>query len=100
MGSPRRARPNASRLAYAEILTDETGASAATFLRAAVRWFAKLDIRVERVMTDNGSGYVRECVALFAPFAPQVENGHRGGRIRSANRCGRERRSLACALRG
>lgn len=49
---------DASRLAYAEILTDESGASAATFLRAAVRWFAKLDIRVERVMSDNGSGYV------------------------------------------
>ena len=49
---------DASRLAYAEILTDESGASAATFLRAAVAWFAKSDIHVERVMTDNGSGYV------------------------------------------
>ena len=49
---------DASRLAYAEILRDESGASAATFLRAAVAWFAKVNVPVERVMTDNGAGYI------------------------------------------
>jgi transposase InsO family protein len=47
-----------SRLAYAEVLADERGVSAAAFLRRAVAWFAQLGIRVERVMTDNGSGYI------------------------------------------
>lgn len=51
---------DASRLAYAEILADESGASAVAFLKAAVTWFAKLDVTVERVMTDNGSGYVSD----------------------------------------
>jgi transposase InsO family protein len=49
---------DASRVAYAEILADESGASASMFLRAAVAWFARLDVTVERVLTDNGSGYV------------------------------------------
>jgi transposase InsO family protein len=47
-----------SRLAYAEVLTDERGASAAAFLRRAVAWFAGQRIRVQSVMTDNGPGYV------------------------------------------
>lgn len=74
---------DASRLAYAEILTDESGASAATFLRAAVTWFAKSDIHVERVMTDNGPGYVSNafrdaCSALglrhkrIRPYRPKT----------------------------
>ncbi len=46
-----------SRMAYVEILEDETGPSAADFLQRAVRWFADLGVRVERVLTDNGSCY-------------------------------------------
>jgi len=47
-----------SRLAYAEILGDERGETAVGFLRRGLRWFARLGVRVERVMTDNGSPYV------------------------------------------
>jgi transposase InsO family protein len=46
-----------SRLAYVEVLPDEKGATAAGFLRRARAFFARYGIRVERVMTDNGSAY-------------------------------------------
>ena len=46
-----------SRLAYVEILDDETGATCVGFLRRAVAWFAAQGVTVERVMTDNGTGY-------------------------------------------
>lgn len=47
-----------TRLAYVEVLEDEKGVTAVAFLRRAVAWFAERDVTVERVMTDNGSGYV------------------------------------------
>jgi transposase len=46
-----------SRLAYVEILDNETGLSCAGFLRRACDWFAAHGVIVQRVMTDNGSGY-------------------------------------------
>jgi hypothetical protein len=48
---------DASRLAYNEVLADERKASAVPFLERAVEWFAGQGVRVERVMTDNGSAY-------------------------------------------
>lgn len=50
---------DASRLAYAELLPDETARSAVLFLEHAVAWLATLGVRVERVMTDNALCYVR-----------------------------------------
>ena len=49
---------DASRLAYVEILPDEKRQSVTGFLVRALRWFKRQGVRVERVMTDNGSGYV------------------------------------------
>jgi transposase InsO family protein len=49
---------DATRLAYTEILTDEKGDTCAGFLLRAAAWYRSLGIRPERVMTDNGSGYV------------------------------------------
>ena len=46
-----------SRLAYVEILDDETGPTCVGFLRRAIAWFAAQGITVQRVMTDNGTGY-------------------------------------------
>jgi transposase InsO family protein len=46
-----------SRLAYAEVLTDEKAATACGFLQRAIDFFAGYGITVERVMTDNGSAY-------------------------------------------
>jgi transposase InsO family protein len=49
---------DASRIAYAEVLRDETGATSTAFLRRAQAWFKTLGIRVRRILTDNGSGYI------------------------------------------
>jgi transposase InsO family protein len=48
---------DATRLAYVEVLADEKAATAAGFLRRAIAFFARYGIRVERVLTDNGSCY-------------------------------------------
>jgi transposase InsO family protein len=53
-----------SRLAYVELLSDEKAITAVGFLRRAVKFFASHDIRVERVMTDNGSPYISFAHAL------------------------------------
>ena len=54
---------DATRLAYVEVLPDERRGSATGFLVRALRWFRTRGVRVERVMTDNGSAYVSR---LFA----------------------------------
>ena len=46
-----------SRLAYVEILDDEKGPTCVAFLRRAIAYFAARGVTVERVMTDNGTGY-------------------------------------------
>jgi transposase InsO family protein len=46
-----------TRLAYVEILYDETGPTCVAFLRRAIGFFAGHGITVQRVMTDNGVGY-------------------------------------------
>lgn len=48
---------DASRLAYTEILADDRTVSATAFLARALRFFDGHGVRVERVMTDNGSAY-------------------------------------------
>jgi len=55
---------DATRLAYAEVLTDEKATSAVGFLRRALRFYASHGITVERVMTDNGSPYISTLHAL------------------------------------
>lgn len=46
-----------SRVSFARILPDEGALSCAQFLREAVAYFASLGVRIDRVMTDNGTGY-------------------------------------------
>ena len=48
---------DATRLAYVEVLADETGETAAGFLQRAVAWFKSMGVTVERVMSDNGACY-------------------------------------------
>jgi transposase InsO family protein len=47
-----------SRVAYAELLPNEQGSSAAGFLARAVASFASRAVRIERVLTDNGSAFI------------------------------------------
>jgi transposase InsO family protein len=46
-----------SRVAYAEICADEKTETAIAVLHRAVAWFAERGVRVERVLSDNGSAY-------------------------------------------
>ncbi|MEA2303315.1 MAG: hypothetical protein QOH43_595 [Solirubrobacteraceae bacterium] len=48
---------DATRLAYAEVLSDEKAATAVGFLRRATAFYARHGITIERVLTDNGSPY-------------------------------------------
>jgi transposase InsO family protein len=48
---------DATRLAHAEVLTDERAETAVGFLRRAVAFFADRGFRVERLLTDNGPAY-------------------------------------------
>jgi transposase InsO family protein len=48
---------DATRLAYAEVLADETAVTAVAFLRRARRFFATYGITIKALLTDNGSAY-------------------------------------------
>jgi transposase InsO family protein len=72
-----------SRYAYTEALPDERGVTAAAFLDRALAHFAHRGVRVERVLTDNGSCYVSHAFRAVAatghvrlkrtrPFRPQT----------------------------
>jgi transposase InsO family protein len=46
-----------SRVGFGKVMADEKARSAIAFLKAAVAYYASLGVKVERVMTDNGSCY-------------------------------------------
>jgi transposase InsO family protein len=48
---------DASRVAFAKVMPSQKRRCAITFLKAAVAYYESLGIKVERVMTDNGSCY-------------------------------------------
>jgi transposase InsO family protein len=48
---------DATRLAYVEVLADEKATTIVAFLRRAVAFYQRHGVEVQRVMTDNGSGY-------------------------------------------
>jgi transposase InsO family protein len=81
-----------SRVAYAEIHNDERKETAVAVLKRAVAWFAARGVRVERVLSDNGSCYksklwAQTCAGLgitvkkTKPYRPQtngkIERFHR-----------------------
>lgn len=81
-----------SRVAYAEICSDEKAETAIGVLERAVTWFADRGVTVERVLSDNGSAYTSRawrdtCAELgitpkrTRPYRPQtngkIERFHR-----------------------
>jgi transposase InsO family protein len=48
---------DASRIAFSRVMRDEKKESAVAFLKPAVAYYASLGVKIERVMTDNGSCY-------------------------------------------
>lgn len=72
-----------SRVSFARILPEETGTCCSQFLRDAVAYYGTLGVQIDRVMTDNGSGYVSKvfraaCAELGVrhirtkPFTPKT----------------------------
>jgi transposase InsO family protein len=55
-----------SRLAFAQLLPDETTTSALSFLHAALAFFTRHGIKVERLFSDNGSCYRSKAMAAAA----------------------------------
>ena len=55
---------DATRLAYAEVLTDERAHTAVGFLSRAIAFFASSGVTVQAVLTDNGSPYVSTAHAI------------------------------------
>jgi transposase InsO family protein len=71
-----------SRVSFALIKPDETALSCVQFLRQAVGYYNSLGVRIDRVMTDNGTGYKKTfrlaCEALgirhirTRPYTPKT----------------------------
>jgi len=85
-----------SRVAYVEVLPDEKADTVTAFVHRACGWFAERGVGVERVMTDNGSGYrSKQFARMLAhlgvrhvrtrPYRPQT-NGKAERFIQSASR--------------
>lgn len=66
---------DASRLAFSQVMRDERKQSAVAFLNAAVAYYASLGVRVERVMTDNGSAYRSKAFAQASPAVDRPQTG-------------------------
>lgn len=64
---------DATRLAYVEVLSDEKAITAIGFLRRAVAHFNAYGIRVERLITDNGSAY-RSAIHAIACRALRIRH--------------------------
>jgi transposase InsO family protein len=62
-----------TRLAYAEVLADERATTAIAFLHRAIAFFERHGIRVERLLTDNGSAY-RSTVHAIACRALRIRH--------------------------
>ena len=54
-----------SRVSYVEILDNERAVTSKGFLCRAIEWFAKQGVRIDRIMTDNGVGYVSNEYAVM-----------------------------------
>lgn len=82
-----------SRVVYAEILDDERGPTCARFLLRADIWFARQDVTIERVLTDNHLSYrrssdFREAVAVIGARQKFIQPRHpwTNGKVERFNR--------------
>jgi len=62
-----------SRVAYVEVLGDETATTCIGFLERAITWFADRVVPVQRIITDNGSAY---CSHAFAAACGRLQIRH------------------------
>jgi transposase InsO family protein len=87
---------DASRLAYVEVLADEKGTTVAAFLKRATAWYAERGVKVRRVMTDNGSGYVSK---IFAGACRSLHQRHLRTRAYTPKTNGKAERLVQTLLR-
>lgn len=85
-----------TRIAYAEVLRDETGETSAAFLRRALAWYRMLGIRVRRILSDNGSGYIAR---RFAHEAERLRVVHKRTRPFRPRTNGKAERFIQTLLR-
>jgi transposase InsO family protein len=87
---------DASRLAYAEILPSLGQEDATGFLQRALAWYGRLGVKVERVMTDNGSAYRSK---LFAKALRDAGARHTRTRPYTPRTNGKAERFIQTSLR-
>jgi len=85
-----------SRVAYTQVMSEEDGAAAGAFLRAAVAYYAGLGITVKEIMTDNGGCY--RCKA-FRQVRESLGLRHRFTRAYTPRTNGKAERFIQTALR-
>jgi transposase InsO family protein len=85
-----------TRLAYVEVCPDQSGPTCAAFLHRAVGWLATRGVPVQRVLTDNGSGYVSRA---FAAVCTTLALQHRRTRAYTPRTNGKAERFIQTLLR-
>ena len=85
-----------SRVAFVELLADERGDTVAGFLRRALRWFRAHGVRVRRILTDNGAGYLSRS---FRATCRALHTVHRRTRPYTPRTNGKAERFIQTALR-
>ena len=63
-----------TRLAYAEVLPDETGPTTAGFIARMLAWFRTQGIRVRRLLTDNGPAYRKSMACRAVIVAARLKH--------------------------
>ena len=85
-----------SRVAYVELLPDERGETVSAFVGRAIHWFRQRGVRVRRILSDNGSGYVSRS---FRRTCQQLRVVHRRTRPYTPRTNGKAERFIQTALR-
>jgi transposase InsO family protein len=85
-----------SRIAFTAMMPDEKAVSSSGFLRQAVAYFARLGIRVRRVMTDNGPCFYAD---RFALACRELAIKHVRTRIYTPRTNGKAERFIQTAIR-
>jgi transposase InsO family protein len=85
-----------SRVAYVELLADDRATTVGAFLRHALSWFRGRGVRVRRVLTDNGSGYISHS---FRATCRALHVRHRRTRPYTPRTNGKAERFIQTALR-
>jgi len=87
---------DASRIAFTDIHRDEKKESAVAFLKAAVAYYRRLGVTINRVMTDNGGCYKSK---LFAAACAQLGLKHIRTKPYTPRTNGKAERFIQTAIR-